>query len=194
VEGSEWVEVQNPGGGTGWVNSFYLTEYVSHDAFCANAQIPILIEQLKGSLNQSNGDMFAGLVSSIHGVDVNLWLYAPAVNFNTTSATTIFTSAAAYDWGAGPSGNPDVGSFKDIIQPKMLDTLNSANMQTYCDNLTNVSSSILDPWREPNIRYYNLYKPGTPGTELDFRMWLIGFEFVNNQPHLYKMVQIIWGP
>ena len=75
ADNATWVEVQNPNGGTGWVNSYYLTEYVSHDAFCADTRIPILIEQLKGSMNQSNGDMFAGLVSPVHGVDVRLWAY-----------------------------------------------------------------------------------------------------------------------
>ena len=38
ADNATWAEVQNPSGGTGWVNAFYLTEYVSHDAFCADAR------------------------------------------------------------------------------------------------------------------------------------------------------------
>ena len=92
ADNATWVEVQNPSGGTGWVSSAYLTEYLTHDAFCADTRIPILIEQLKGSMIQSNGDMFAGIVDPVHGVDVHFWAYQPAVNFTTTTAKTVFTS------------------------------------------------------------------------------------------------------
>lgn len=163
------------------------------EAFCADPRIPSLIEQLKGSMNQSNGDMFATLVSPTHGVNVRLWAYNAGVNFNTTNAVSVFTSTDSYNWGGGPSGVPDVGSFKDLIQPKLLEVLNAPNMETYCDNLTKVFP-LSNPWPYPNIHYYNLYKPATPGNEFDFRTWLIGFEYVNDQPYLYAMVTIIWEP
>jgi len=193
VDGSEWVEVQNPSGGTGWVNSSYLTEYISHEAFCADARITPLIEQLKTSMNQSNGELFAALVSPNHGVDVRLWAYQPAVNFSPAQARNVFTDPTVYDWGGGPRGQPDFGTFKEIIQPRMLDTLNAPNMETYCDTLEKVFN-LWRPWPYPNIRFYHLYKPGTPGTELDFRTWLIGFEYINGQPYLYSMVTIVWEP
>jgi photosystem II stability/assembly factor-like uncharacterized protein len=192
VDGSVWVEVQNPGGGTGWVNFFYLTEYVSRDAFCADARIAPMIEQLRQSVNQSNGDLFSALVSPQNGVDVHLWAYQPAVNFTQTTARNVFTSSQAYNWGSGPRGEPDLGTFKDIIQPRMLDTLNAPNLETYCDNLMKVYP-LANPWPETNIRYYNLYKPAS-GEIFDFRTWLIGFEYINNQPYLYRMVNIVWEP
>jgi hypothetical protein len=163
--------------------------------FCSDPRISALIEQLKGSMNQSNGDMFATLVSPTNGVNVRLWAYNAGVIFNTANAATVFTSTDSYNWGGGPSGIPDVGSFKDIIQPKLLEVLNAPNMETYCDNLTKVFP-LSNPWPYPNIHYYNLYKPatGTPGNEFDFRTWLIGFEYVNNQPYLYGMVSIVWEP
>lgn len=193
ADGSEWMEVQRPDGGTGWVNSFYLTEYVSHDTFCADTRIAAMIEQLKGSMNQLNGDMFAGLASLTHGIDVRLWAYQPAINFNPDRARSAFASMEVYNWGAGPRGEPDFGTFKDVIQPKMLEVLNAPNMETYCDNLTKVYP-LSTPWPYTNIRFYNLYKPGTPGTELDFRTWLIGFEYIGNQPYLHSLVTIPWEP
>jgi len=144
-------------------------------------------------MNQSNGDLFASLVSPTHGVDVRLWAYSSAVNFNTTTARTVFTSTESFNWGAGPSVTPDVGSFKDIIHPKLLEVLNAPNLQTYCDNLTNVFP-LSNPWPYQGIRYYNLYKPATPGVDFDFRTWLIGFEYINNQPYLHSMVTIVWEP
>jgi hypothetical protein len=165
----------------------------SHEAFCADTRIPALIEQLKSSMNQSDGDTFAALVSPTSGVNVRLWAYSSDVNFSAAMARTIFTSTDAYNWGGGPSGTPDVGSFRDIIQPKLLEVLNAPNMQTYCDDLTKVFP-LATPWPYSNIRFYNLYKPGTPGIDLDFRTWLIGFEYINNQPYLYGMVTVVWEP
>ena len=191
--GADWVEVQRPDGGLGWVNSYYLTEYITHDAFCADTRIAALIEQLKGSMNQSNGDMFAGLTSPTHGVDVRLWAYASPINFNTITAKTVFTSTDVYNWGGGPSGQPDSGTFAQVIQPKMQEVFNTLNMETYCDNLTKVFN-LSTPWPYTNIHYYNLYKPSTTDTALDFRTWLIGFEYINNQPYLYSMVTIVWEP
>jgi hypothetical protein len=171
----------------------FATGSVSHEAFCADARIPVLIEQLKASMNQSNGDMFASLVSPSHGVDVRFWAYSAPVNFGIEKARNAFTSTEAYNWGGGPSGTPDVGSFKDIIQPKLQEVLNAPTMETYCDSLDRVFSLSV-PWPYPNIRYYNLYKPATPGVDFDFRTWLIGFEYINGQPYLHSMVTIVWEP
>ncbi len=193
ADGAEWVEVQNPSGGTGWVNSFYLTEYVSHDVFCADDRIAALIEQLKGSMNQSNGDMLSAITSPVHGVNIHLWKNAAPINFTQATARNVFTSAEAYNWGGGPSGQPDIGTFVQIIQPKMLDTLNAPNRETYCDDLTGVLS-FFDPWPYHTVRFYNLRKPSTLPELLDFRTWLIGIEYINNQPYLYAMISFVSEP
>ena len=192
ADNATWVEVQRPDGGTGWVNAHYLTEHVSHNAFCADTRVQALLEQLKGSMNQSNGDMFAALVSPVHGVDVRLWAHSSPVNFNSATARTVFTSGESHNWGGGSRGELDVGTFRDIIQPKTLEVFNAPDMETYCDTLTKVFP-ISNPWPYSNIRYYNLYKPGSSET-FDFRTWLIGFEYINNQPYLHSMVTIVWEP
>jgi hypothetical protein len=169
------------------------TEALSHDAFCADPRVPLLIAQLKAGANQSNGSLISTLVSPTHGLDMRLWAYAEPVNFNVAGVSNIFSDITVYNWGGGPSGIPDTGTFKDVIQPKLLEVLNAPNMETYCDSLDKVYP-LATPWPYPKIRYYNLYKPGTPGTELDFRTWLIGFEYINGQPFLHSMVTIIWEP
>jgi CARDB len=168
---------------------------LTHDAFCADTRIPLLLTQLKGSLNQSNADTFSGLASPAHGIDVRLWAYASPVNFNANNVYTVFTSTQVYNWGSGPAGGPEgvVGTFKDVIQPKLLEVLNAPNMETYCDNLTKVFP-LTNPWQYPDMRYYNLYKPASPDIYFDFRTWLIGFEYVNGQPYIAAMVTIVWEP
>ena len=193
ADGAEWVEVQSPNGGTGWVNSFYLTEYVTPEAFCADPRISMLIEQLKGSMNQSNGDMLSAITSPVHGVNIHLWKNAAPINFTQATARNVFTSAEAYNWGGGPSGQPDIGTFVQIIQPKMMDTLNAPNRETYCDDLSGVLS-FFDPWPYHTVRFYNLRKPSTLPELLDFRTWLIGIEYINNQPYLYAMISFVSEP
>jgi len=193
VDGSLWVQVQRPDAGTGWVNSYYLTEYVTHDAFCADMRIAPLIDQLKQAVFLSQGNQFASLVSPSHGVDIRLWAYANPVNYTTGTAKTIFSSSTSYNWGGGPSGIPDIGTFADIIQPKMIDVFYAPDKELYCDNLTKVYP-LAHPWPYPNIRFYNLYKPGTPEAVLDYRTWLIGIEYINGQPYLYGLVTVGWEP
>jgi len=172
---------------------FLRVDSVSHDDFCADTRVPTLLEQLKNSLNQSNGALFAGLVNPLHGLDFRLWAYSDAVNFNVNKAGSIFTDTTAYTWGGGgPSGAPDIGTFKDLIQPKLLDVFNASNMETYCDNLTKVYP-LATPWPYPNMRYYNLYKPASTAG-FDFRTWLVGFEYINGQPYLSALVSIVWEP
>ena len=137
--------------------------------------------------------MFAALVSPTHGVNVRLWAYNAGISFNATNAASVFSGSDSYNWGGGPSGIPDVGSFKDVIQPKLLEVLNAPNMETYCDTLTKVFP-LANPWPYPNVHYYNLYKPASSSNGFDFRTWLIGFEYINNQPYLYAMVSIVWEP
>jgi hypothetical protein len=171
---------------------FLRVEPVTHDAFCADTRISTLIDQLKNSINQSNGDALSSIISPVHGLDIRLWAYSAPVNFNTTSAKTIFTDTTAYTWGGGPSGIPDVGTFKDLIRPKLLDVFNAPNLETYCDNLTKVYP-LATPWPYPDMHYYNLYKPATTAG-FDFRTWLVGFEYVNGQPYLSALVTIVWEP
>jgi len=193
VDGNIWMEVQNPNGGTGWVNAFYLTEYKTHDAFCADTRIAPLIEKLKTSMNQSDGLLLSQQVSPAHGINVHLWAYQSPVHYTPEQAVGAFVSTEIYNWGAGPSSIPDQGTFKDMIQPKMLDVLNAPNTEIYCDSLDKVYP-LAQPWPYPGIHFYNLYKPGTPGTELDYRTWLIGIEYYKGEPYIYGMVNIVWEP
>ncbi|MFT3891416.1 MAG: SH3 domain-containing protein [Anaerolineales bacterium] len=193
AEGAKWVQVQNPSGGVGWVNSSYLTEQVTHDTFCGDSRIVPLLDQFKQALNSSDGNLLSTLVSPTHGVNFRLWKYSAGVDFTTTTVKDIFTSTTSYDWGGGPSGIPDVGTFSNEVKPNYLDALNAPNRELYCDNLTKVFP-LSDPWPNHTIRYYNIYKPATPNIFFDFRSLLIGVEFVNNQPYLYSVITIVWEP
>ncbi len=192
TDGAVWVEVRRSDGLIGWVNSFYLTEYVTHEAFCADSRIQPLLTQLKQSLQQSDGNLLAPIVSPVHGVNMHLWAYGPAINFTQATAANIYADATIYNWGGGPSGIPDTGTFNATVKPKYLEVFNAPNMETYCDSLDKVFP-LWRPWPYPNIRFYNLYKPASDQF-FDFRTLLVGIEYVNGQPYIYGMVTIIWEP
>jgi hypothetical protein len=192
ADGGVWVEVRRYDGLTGWVNSYYLTEYITHEAFCADTRIPPLIEQAKQSMVQANGNLLGPIVSPVHGVNMHLWAYGPGINFTQAAAADIYASTTVHNWGGGPSGIPDTGTFNDVVKPKYLEVFNAAGRETYCDDLTKVFP-LSRPWPYPNIRFYNLYKPASDQF-FDFRTLLVGIEYINGQPYVYGMVTIIWEP
>jgi hypothetical protein len=195
ADGIFWVEVIHPNGGTGWVDFRKLTEYVTHDAFCGDARVTAMIEQLKTSVTQANGDAFASLVSNKSGVNVHAWQLTTPVNFNAANAANIFTSTQVYDWGQPEGrGGPDpvTGTFTQIVRPNLLEVFNDPTTVSYCDDLAKVFNGEIS-WQYTNIRFYHLYRPSTPGN-LDFRTWLIGFEYLNGAPRLYSLQYVIWAP
>lgn len=194
ADGIFWVEVINPSGSTGWVDFSKLTEYITTTAFCTDARVQMMIGQLKTSMIDSNGETFASLVSHKSGVNVHAWQLTTPVNFNVTSAADIFTGMQVYDWGMpeGQGGPSITGTFAQIVQPNLLEVFNDPNTLTYCDDLTLVFNAERS-WPYTNIHFYHLYKPSTPGN-LDFRTWVIGFEYINGAPRLYSMQYVIWAP
>jgi hypothetical protein len=195
LDGTTWVEVQAPEGGTGWVDAAYLTEYVTSASFCSDSRIASLIEQLRQAMNQSNGSLLSPIVSPLHGMDVRMWSYQNPIHFSQLQSSGIFQDMTSYDWGAGPSGTADIGTFTSLIQPKLLDVLNASNMQSACDT-PGWTGPVVNPWpwNYRNIHFYAINRPGTPGIELDYRTWLVGFEYNNGQPFIFAMSHFVWEP
>ena len=193
ADNAAWVEVQRPDGGTGWVNSYYLTEYVSHDAFCADSRIPGLIDQLKQAMNQSNGALLGALVSPTHGMNLNYWASSETVNYTSTTVQSVFTDPQVITWGSGGgSGNIDTGTFAQVVQPEMIDVLNSA-YQLNCDALTyGQSYTDVSRYASTPVRFYSVVKP--PTMDLDWKVWLIRIEYVNGQPYIFGAVHYVWEP
>lgn len=162
VGDSLWVEVQRPGG-TGWVNSHYLTEYVSSSAFCANAQVTSLISDLKSALLNSNGDALASLSSPLHGLDLRLWRYGTLVNYDREHAKFLFESTFQVNWGPAPgSGDNTIGSFAQAVLPKLTEVF-GASYELHCNDALDLATFSLQPWppEYANVNFYAVHKPGT---------------------------------
>jgi hypothetical protein len=194
ADAAEWVEVLLPDGiSTGWVDFNHLTEYIPRESFCADTRILPLIEQLKQSMTLSDGASLGPLVSPKHGFHLNYWASSNTVNYTSATVQTVFTDPQVMDWGSGGgSGVVDTGTFAQIVQPQMVDVLNSA-YQLNCDALsyggtyTNVTA-----YTQTNIHFYSVVKP--PTMVMDWKVWLIRVEYVNGQPYLFGAVHYVWEP
>jgi hypothetical protein len=161
-------------------------------AFCADTRIAPLIDQLKQSVIASDGTTFASLVSPQHGMDITFWWGGATVNYTTTTAQNIFADSTVFNWGSAPGeGGPGhSGTFAQIVQPDLVDVFNS-NYQLNCND---PSYARMYPyaWPHPGIDYYSIVKP--PTNTLDWKVWLVGFEYVNGQPYLYGGIHWVWSP
>ncbi len=197
VGSDRWVEARIPGGVTGWVRDASLTEYIAPERFVTDSRPIQRIEQLKQAMNNSDGNLFASLVSPKRGVQIlyhGTWGSNPVI-YTSESARQAFTSADVIDWGTeGASGINAVGTFAEKVQPKLQDVLNSA--YELHPNDPNRASMYVEPWPGgyQNFNYFAVLKPSTPSIELDWRLWLAGFEYVDGVPYLTLLLHYVWEP
>ncbi len=193
VDMATWREIYKADGGAGWVNAYYLTEQVSAQAFAADSMPGVLINTLKESFNNANGYQFGGMLHDPHGVDIWYTRHNTPVHYTTDQSYNIFDDQTVIDWGPGPGGGTDlVGTFSDAIRPKVLDVLNGS-YELYANDPGKLGG-LVDPWPYTNLNYYTVYRPGTPGVDLDWRAWLVGFEYINGHPYIVAMIHFQWEP
>ena len=199
VNGALWVEVQNPNGGTGWVYSGYLTEFLPPSNFCADAHGLSLITSFGDALKTSNGSNMAAMVSPANGWSVRLWRDGNVVVFDHQHAQWVFISTYEHHWGAAPgSGLDTVGAIHSVVLPKFLDVFNAPapGYAVACNSIQGGGATYTTAWpvQYTNINYYSLYKPGPTGNELSWRTLLIGVEYVQGQPYIFSTTQLEWEP
>ncbi len=199
VSGALWVEIVNPAGGTGWVHSGYLTEYMAPSNFCADTRALAVVANFADALKTSNGNNLAGLVSPANGWSLRLWRNGNVVVFDRQHAQWIFVSTYEHHWGAAPgSGLDTVGAVHTVVLPKFLDVINAPppGYALTCNSIQGGGATYTAAWpvQYTNVNYYSLYKPGPAGNELSWRTLLLGIEYVGGQPYLFSTTQLEWEP
>jgi hypothetical protein len=195
VGNAPWVEVNRPDGGTGWVNGLFLTEHVDPSAVCSDQRAIDLISKLKTALTTKDGNLLSSLISPVHGTDVRYIRSGTAANYNGEEAKWVFVSTYEINWGQASGSGLDVkGPFHVVVLPKLLDTLN-AGYSVYCNDATK-AGAVSQPWppEYANVPFFAIYKPGSPGVDLDWRTWLMGVEYVNGQPYIFALIHFEWAP
>ncbi len=190
-----WVELNLPGGGTGWVNRKYLTEYVASAEFCVDPRAVSLFESLYNAASSNDGRILTSIVSPAHGLTVTYIHNGNPIVYDPAQAGMVFGSLEVVDWGLGlGSGLPVQGTFEDLVRPDLLAVFASA--ETHCNTiqLGGASYSVSWPSIWKNINFYSVYKPGTPGMEMDWMTWVTGVEYVEGVPYLFSLSRYNWEP
>jgi len=192
-----WVEIQNPNGGTGWVKSDFLTEYVATSAFCGDARVTSLLQNLETAVNATDGKQLKSLVSPAHGLDVVYIHNGMVANYSPEEADWAFQSTYEVNWGLGAgSGEPVIGTFPEVILPALQDVFK--NLTSTCNEVKLGGASYVVEWpiEYANINFYSLNNPGVDPSYagMDWRTWLAGIEYVDGQPYLFALLHYQWEP
>jgi hypothetical protein len=189
---SLWVEILRPGGGSGWVNSWNLTEAVSASDFCADPRVEVLVGQVETALRTRDGAALAELVNPRRGLVVRVDWWNPDVVVPYPTVSDLLTSPTVIEWGIEQeSDNPVEGTFRDTILPALDDVL-EAEPTISCNSLNagRTARSVQWPDELTNINFYSFYRPpNVPGNELSWRTWAMGIEYVGGKPYLSLLVQ-----
>lgn len=195
--GDRWVEIQNPSGGTGWVNASFLTEQVTSSAFCGDSRVTDLLNNLRTAFLNSNGDLLSTLVSPVHGLDFRLWRWGTVANYSPEEASWVFDSDYAVSWGPAPgSGAETFGTFSEQPLPKLQEVF-GANYSLHCNDTLDLATFSTEPWPSEytNINFYTVFKPGSDQYGgLDWRAWIAGVEYVQGKPTLFALINFQWEP
>lgn len=195
--GDTWVEIQNPNGGTGWVNADFLTQYVNPATFCADSRVTSLLMDLETAVNTMDGEVFQSLVSPSHGLDVVYIRNGMVANYSPEEAGWVFQSTYQVNWGAGAgSGEPVTGTFPEIVLPALQEVFKNDSLTCNKIVLGGATYTVEWPSEYANFNFYSIHNPGSdPSYEgLDWRTWLAGVEYVDGQPYLSVLMNYQWEP
>lgn len=188
---STWVEILRPTGGTGWVNSWNVTEYVTESQFCSDAQVAGLIENFVQAVELRDGQRLADLVSPKRGLVIRHDWWNPEVRFNPASIHTIFDEIKVYEWGLERDNDRVIeGTFTQVI-PDQLTAVFDAAPEIICNSLkTGLTGREVEwPTEYSNLRFYAFHRPATePGNQLNWRTWVVGIEYIEGVPYLAVLV------
>lgn len=191
-----WVEINRAGGGTGWVNTGFLTEKVSSETFCSDPQVTRLLDDFERAIRSEDGELLSSLVSPKHGLYIQYFHTGTAPNYSPEEARFVFTSSFVTNWGVHPASGLEVkGTFHEEVLPKIQNVVEEDH-NLGCSELQvgGVSYEAAWPVRYRNFNYYSIHKPGSPGVELDWRTWVVGIEYVDGDPYMVSLLQYFWEP
>lgn len=191
---SEWVEILRPAGGTGWVPAVSLTQDVPSEAFCGDTRVGPLLEAFLRTISERDAVGLQALVSPRRGVAIRYDWWNPELVFRPADVADILSNREL-DWGAQLSGGPIRGTFEEVVLPR-LDRVAGRQISTACNEV--LVGPILRDARWPseytNLNFYALYATANPGeSEYAWTTWLVGIEYVDNQPYLASLVQLRAG-
>jgi hypothetical protein len=191
--GSPWLPVETEVG-EGWVNSRYLTESVSREAFCGDPQVTALLDRFQKAVAEEDGQALLELVHPDRGLRVGLNWWNEEVIFSGPDMQTLFNAQKKYDWGMNEgSGELIRGSFSEIVMPFLERDLLAAS-ERRCDEgqFGPTAGMTILPEGYGQVHFYSLHRPAPAEQELDWGTWLVGVERWEGQYYVSYLVHYRW--
>lgn len=189
---SVWVEIILPSAGNGWVNSGYLTEEVASQDFCNDTRVVQVIDAFGQAIRERSGQNIGDISNPNRGLILRHNWWNPEIIIPLDSLQNIYQDLTEIDWGVqGGSEFPIQGSFQAVIAPQLEDVF-TGSPELSCNDLRigNTTREIVWPDEYVNINYYSVYRPAPEGgSDLNWRTWVLGFEYIDAQPYLTLLIQ-----
>lgn len=187
---SLWLEVISGEEAGGWVNSWNLTEAVSNSDFCSDSRVIDLLTTFRRRIEAKEYHNLTSLISPSRGLIIRLNWYSPDIIVSQEMVADLFSNVDEIEWGTmADSGLSVVGSFPEVINPKLIDVILQLPEYT-CNHLQsgNTANELIWPDEFVNLNYYGAYRPATNGNEFDWRSWAIGIEYIQGDPYIAVMI------
>ena len=189
---STWVEINLPEGGKGWVSRWNITEDVPGSSFCADPRVPELVNQFILALKERDGDKLHNLVNPKRGLIIRHDWWNPEVSIGFSSVPGIFLDPSPQTWGVNRDSELTIdGTFSDVMLPQLEDVFSVAP-EFHCSEL-GVGSSAQDarwPSEYSNLNYISFHRAAPePGSQLNWRTWALGIEYLDGMPYIALLVQ-----
>lgn len=177
--GGLWLPVETAVG-SGYVNSRFLTESISGEAFCGDPAVTGLLGRLQEALEKEDEKLLNELVHPTRGLRLRLNWWNEEVIVREDEIRQIFKDRPrdAVNWGTNEgSGEPVRGTFSDVMMPFLERDLLGAS-QWSCDQILSGPTAgmvILPDGYEP-VHFYSAYREAPAAQEFDWGTWVIGVE------------------
>ena len=189
---STWVEINLPEGGKGWINGWNLTEDVRGSFFCEDARIPELVNQFIVAVQERDGGKISQLVSPKRGLIIRHDWWNPEINVGFSSVAGLFLDPASMRWGVNRDSELEIdGTFREVILPQLEDVFSIAP-ELHCNEIGagNTGLDAIWPSEYSNMNYISFYRAAPePGSQLNWRTWALGIEYLDGLPYLVLLVQ-----
>jgi hypothetical protein len=193
-----WLKIHSGNELEGWANAKYLTQQITSEVFCNDARVPELLNELKNTIADRDGNKLLKLTSPLHGLAIKHESWNPTIIFQSEEAVkNIFLDQTAIAWGIQDgSGLALEGSFKNVILPYLDEVFGDNTI--HCNTLEQglaaggTTGFIQWPYEFSNFNYYSLYRSAPEGDDLNWRTWAVGVEYIENKPYLAVLVQYHW--
>ncbi len=160
---------------------------------CTDPKVVAMINTFITAVLTEDGELLGSVVSP-DGMEVRYFRDGNAINYLPDQAKFLFETTFEADWGLEPgSGLPKIGSFHDVVVPDLVRIFNQP-YTLYCNELRHGGATYELTWPY-NKDFYSIHFAGTEANGfLDWHTWVVGVEYINDEPYIYALTQFFWEP